>query len=51
MAEWPDEVDLERAEKAKDRAEERIRSKADGMDMARAEIALKRALTRISLKG
>ena len=51
VAEWPDEVDLERAEKAKDRAEERIRSKGDGMDMARAEIALKRALTRISLKG
>lgn len=48
-AEWPDEIDLERAEAAKQRAEERLRSGQD-TDVARAEFALSRAINRISAK-
>ena len=44
-----DEIDLERANKAKERAEERLLRKYDGneVDAIRAESALKRALNRI----
>ena len=45
VAEWPEEIDLERAEKAKARAEERL-NQAD-MDYARAHAALLRAVERI----
>lgn len=49
--EWPEEINEERAKKAKERAEQRLSSKDDSsIDVARAEIALKRALTRLSLK-
>ncbi len=48
-AEWPDDIDLERAEAAKQRAEERLRSGQD-TDVARAEFALSRAINRISAK-
>lgn len=47
-AEWPDEIDVERAKAAKKRAEERLQKKETGLDMARAEAALKRAMARIS---
>ena len=47
-AEWPDEIDVERAKAAKKRAEERLHKKDAGLDMARAEAALKRAMARIS---
>ncbi len=50
IAEWPDEIDVERAEAAKRRAEERLAAKAADLDVARAELALRRALVRISLK-
>ena len=43
VVEWPGEIDLERAEAAKRRAEERIKSHTPETDMARAETALKRA--------
>lgn len=46
-AEWPDEIDVERAKAAKQRAEERLQKKETGLDMARAEAALKRAMARI----
>lgn len=49
QAEWPDEIDRDRAEEAKKRAEERLKAKEDGLDTLRAELALKRALTRINL--
>ena len=42
-----DEIDLERAKKAKQRAEERLKSKDEGIDIKRAQLALYRALTRI----
>ena len=48
-AEWPDEIDLDRAEAAKERAEERIRAKDSKTDIARAETALHRAIARINV--
>ncbi len=47
IVEWPSEIDLERAEAAKARAEERLRSKTPETDILRAETALQRALARI----
>ena len=47
VIEWPEEIDVERAESAKDRAKARIDSKEEGTDMARAEVSLLRAVTRI----
>ena len=46
-AEWPDEIDEKRAEDAKERAERRINSQKHDINFYRAELALKRALTRI----
>lgn len=49
-AEWSDEIDLERAERAKKAAEERIKaSKKSDSEFDMAQIKLKRALTRISV--
>ena len=50
IAEWPDEIDGDRAEAARRRAEERLAAKAENLDVARAELALRRALVRISLR-
>ena len=50
IAEWADEIDLERAEQARKRAEERLSKKANDLDVLRAELALKRAIVRIGLK-
>ena len=47
IVEWPGEIDLERAEAAKARAKERLRSKTPETDILRAETALQRALARI----
>ena len=47
IIEWPTEIDVARAEEAKNRAEERIKEHAPGTDMNRAELALKRAVVRI----
>lgn len=46
-----DEIDLNRAERAKQRAEERLKNKNSDTDILRAEVALRRALTRIHVKG
>lgn len=51
IAEWPDEIDVTRAEAAKDRAEDRIASHAADIDIRRAEFALRKALTRIDVAG
>ena len=51
VAEWPEEIDVERAKAAEARATERIAQKADGLDVMRAELALKRALVRQSIVG
>lgn len=47
--EWPEEIDRKRAEEAKVRAERRLSSNSGGIDVARAEMALKRSLTRLGL--
>lgn len=47
IVEWPDEIDLERAEKAKERAEKRLTDRTPETDVARAETALQRAMARI----
>lgn len=49
IIEWPSEIDLERAQEARDRAEERLRSRTPETDVARAETALQRALARINV--
>ena len=46
-ANWPEEIDVERAKAAKQRAEERLNQKEAGLDVVRAEAALKRAVARI----
>ena len=47
--EWPDEIDVDRANAAKERAEERLRSNSEDINIQRAELALRRALVRIEL--
>ncbi len=49
IVEWPEEIDLDRAEKAKERAEEHLRNKTSDTDVVRAEIALQKALARINV--
>lgn len=44
-----EEIDIERANKSKLRAEKRLESKDPNIDFKRAEISLKRALNRLSL--
>ncbi len=46
-AEWPEEIDYERAERAKERAEAMLRG--EGTDKDRAQVALMRALKRMEL--
>ena len=47
--EWPEEIDINRANEAKIRAERRIKSGEGNINLVRAEMALKRSLTRIEL--
>ena len=49
-AEWPEEIDENRSDDALRRAQERI-DKKDGNDIARAELALKRAIARKKVKN
>ncbi|MCR5011645.1 MAG: ATP synthase F1 subunit epsilon [Lachnospiraceae bacterium] len=46
--EWPDEIDVERAQSAEERARERIAARGEGIDLDRASVALQRALARIN---
>ncbi|MBO8129421.1 MAG: F0F1 ATP synthase subunit epsilon [Peptococcaceae bacterium] len=46
-AELADDIDVARAQRAKERAEERLASKSADIDLVRAEAALKRALARL----
>jgi F-type H+-transporting ATPase subunit epsilon len=48
-AERPQEIDVERAQKAKDRAEQRLKSNDLQVDYPRAEDALQRAETRLNV--
>lgn len=47
VAEWPDEIDVNRANEARVRAERRLSAKDPNLDVARAEMALKRSLARL----
>lgn len=46
-AEWPEQIDLQRAEDALARAKDRISSRDAAIDTKRAELALQRAIMRI----
>lgn len=46
-AQWPEDIDLARAEAAYERAKERLAAKQEGIDLKRAEASLKRAVARI----
>ncbi len=48
-AEAASEIDLNRAEQARSRAEKRLASKDAGLDFARAELALLRAISRLEV--
>ena len=48
-AERPEEIDIARAEKAKERAEQRLKSNDPNVDYTRAEDALQRAETRLKV--
>ncbi len=51
VAEWPDEIDVDRAEAAKARAEARLNNHTEELDVKRAEYALRKALIRIDVAG
>ncbi len=47
--EWPEEIDLHRAEESKARAEKRLSSGDANINIARAELSLRKALIRIQI--
>jgi F-type H+-transporting ATPase subunit epsilon len=48
-AERKEDIDVERAKQAKERAEKRLTTKAENVDSVRAEAALRRAVHRLSV--
>lgn len=50
-AELPEEIDVERAQAAKARAEKRLADKQEGIDLLRAQLALNRAINRLTVAG
>ena len=50
VAEWPEEIDEERARAAKERAEDQLKNHGTEIDVDRAEIALKKALVRLDVR-
>jgi F-type H+-transporting ATPase subunit epsilon len=46
-AEWPEDIDRERARRAKERAEQRLAQRSESLDVARAQAALQRSLARL----
>jgi F-type H+-transporting ATPase subunit epsilon len=51
VAEKPEEIDLERARRARERAEKRLAANSEDLDLSRAQLKLVRAQTRIQLGG
>jgi len=49
-AEWPEEIDIKRAEAAKQRALDRLHSKLSKVEYLRTQAALSRALARINAR-
>jgi F-type H+-transporting ATPase subunit epsilon len=50
-AELPEEIDVDRAKSARDRAEEKLEKDHENVDFARAEAAYDRALARLKAAG
>ena len=50
-AEWPDEIDLQRAEESKIRAEALLQKQEDNINHTRARAALQRAINRIEVSS
>ena len=48
-AEWPDEIDVHRAQAAKERAEKRLREQNTDTDLMRVQLSLRRALIRLDV--
>ncbi len=48
-AEWSEEIDVLRAQRAKERAESRLKNARSNIDIQRAELALKRAYVRLDI--
>jgi F-type H+-transporting ATPase subunit epsilon len=48
-AERPEEIDVERARRAKERAEQRLQQKSADFETARSEASLQRALARLKV--
>ncbi len=48
-AEWPEEIDVKRAERAKERAEERMRQHQSTKEYYRSKAALARAMNRLRI--
>lgn len=49
VAEWPEEIDINRAKDAELRAERRLQAHDPKIDTSRAEVALERALARLEV--
>ena len=49
--EWPDEIDIRRAEEAKERAQERLRQKESQKEYYHSKAALSRAMARLKVTG
>ena len=49
VAEWPEEIDINRAKEADLRAQRRLQTHDPKIDTSRAEIALKRAIARLEV--
>lgn len=50
-AEWPEEIDENRAKEAKERAEERLKRQLSQIEHIRSQAALARAMARLRVKG
>ncbi|HZG59004.1 MAG TPA: F0F1 ATP synthase subunit epsilon [Anoxybacillus sp.] len=50
-AEKAEDIDVERAKAAKERAERRLQGQQEDIDFKRAELALKRAINRLNVAG
>ncbi|WP_078543435.1 F0F1 ATP synthase subunit epsilon [Litchfieldia alkalitelluris] len=48
-AETAEQIDIRRAEEARQRAEQRLQAKQDDIDFKRAELSLKRAINRLNV--
>jgi len=50
IVEWPDEIDVKRAEEARIRAERRLKDNSADNDVVRAKLALRRAMARLAAR-